>query len=83
MIEAIQFSSFSEFIEMGGYAFNVWSVYGLFTVFLIANLLIPMRRNKQIIRELKRRNLLNTEFNNGSTSNGSIVDNSDVDGEDQ
>jgi len=83
MIDAIQFSSFSEFIEMGGYAFNVWSVYGMFTVFLVANLLIPMRRNKQIIRDIKRRNLLNTEFNNASTSNNSITHNSDADGEDQ
>ncbi|MDP6414153.1 MAG: heme exporter protein CcmD, partial [Gammaproteobacteria bacterium] len=83
MIEAIQFSSFSEFIEMGGYAFNVWSVYGMFTIFLIANLLIPMRRNKQIIRDIKRRNLLNAEFNSGSTSNNSVADNSGADGEDQ
>ncbi len=26
---------------MGGYAFNVWSVYGLFVIFLAANLIIP------------------------------------------
>jgi|ETNmetMinimDraft_11_1059920.scaffolds.fasta_scaffold458813_2 heme exporter protein D len=83
MIEAIQFSSFSEFIEMGGYAFNVWSVYGMFTVFLLANLLVPMRRNKQIIRDIKRRNLLNAEINSGSTSNNLIADNSGADGEGQ
>jgi heme exporter protein D len=53
----IQFSSFQEFIEMGGYAFNVWSVYALFTVFLVANLLLPMRRRKQLLRELKRRRI--------------------------
>jgi heme exporter protein D len=53
----IQFSSFQEFIEMGGYAFNVWSVYALFTVFLAANLLLPMRRRKQLLRELKRRRI--------------------------
>ena len=83
MIEAIQFSSFSEFIEMGGYAFNVWLVYGMFTVFLLANLLVPMRRNKQILRDIKRRNLLNAEFNSGSNSNNSMADSSDADGEDQ
>lgn len=59
MFELIQFSSFSEFLEMGGYAFNVWSVYALFTVFLAANLLIPMRRNKQIMKDLKRRMIIN------------------------
>ena len=42
---------------MGGYAFNVWSVYALFTVFLAANLLLPMRRRKQLLRELKRRRI--------------------------
>ena len=59
MFESIQFSSFSEFVAMGGYAFNVWSVYGLFTLFLIANLYLPLRRKKQIMRDLKRRMLLN------------------------
>ena len=42
---------------MGGYAFNVWSVYALFTVFLVVNLLLPMRRRKQLLRELKRRRI--------------------------
>ena len=40
---------------MGGYAFNVWSVYGLFAIFLAANLIIPLRRKKQLLKELKRR----------------------------
>ena len=55
MLEALQFSSFSEFIEMGGYGFNVWSVYGLFAIFVAVNLILPMRKRKQIIREQKRR----------------------------
>ena len=55
----VQFNSFSEFLSMGGYAFNVWSVYALFAVFVLVNLLAPMRRRKQIIRELKRRAVLN------------------------
>ena len=59
MFESIQFSSFSEFLEMGGYAFNVWSVYALFALFLIANLYLPLRKKKQIMRDLKRRMLLN------------------------
>ena len=59
MLEAIQFSSFGEFINMGGYAFNIWSVYAIFVVFIAANLIVPMRRRKQIVKELKRRAVLN------------------------
>jgi heme exporter protein D len=58
MFESIQFSSFSEFLEMGGYAFNVWTVYALFVLFLAVNLYLPLRRKKQIMRDLKRRMLL-------------------------
>jgi len=57
----MQFSSFQEFIEMGGYAFNVWSVYGMFIIFLAINLYGPLRKNKQIIRDLKRRYAINSQ----------------------
>ena len=55
MIDAIQFSSFAEFLDMGGYAFNVWSVYLLFAIFLTVNLTSPVRKRKQILRDLQRR----------------------------
>ncbi|MEZ5491663.1 MAG: heme exporter protein CcmD [Gammaproteobacteria bacterium] len=58
MFDRIQFSSFGEFLSMGGYAFNVWSVYLLFFVFLLVNLLGPLRRRKQILKELQRRAVL-------------------------
>ena len=64
MIDAIQFSSFSEFIDMGGYAFNVWTVYALFVVFLVANIMLPLRKHKQILREQKRRRIINSERKN-------------------
>lgn len=67
MFNSIQFSSFSEFLEMGGYAFNVWSVYALFIVFLAANLLIPMRRNKQIRQDIKRRIAINEDRNQSNS----------------
>tara|TARA_B100000575_G_scaffold84682_1_gene66870 strand:+ start:239 stop:484 length:246 start_codon:yes stop_codon:yes gene_type:complete len=57
----MQFSSFQEFIDMGGYAFNVWSVYGMFIIFLAINLYGPLRKNKQIIRDLKRRYAINSQ----------------------
>lgn len=55
MLEAIQFSSFSEFIDMGGYADKVWPVYFLFAVFLAVNLIGPRLKRKRILKELKRR----------------------------
>ena len=57
----MQFSNFQEFIEMGGYAFNVWSVYGMFLIFLTVNLYGPLRKKRQIIRNLKRRYALNAQ----------------------
>ena len=57
----MQFSIFQEFIEMGGYAFNVWSVYGMFLIFLTVNLYGPLRKNRLIIRDLKRRYALSAQ----------------------
>ncbi|PCJ23116.1 MAG: heme exporter protein CcmD [SAR86 cluster bacterium] len=64
MLDALQFSSFSEFIDMGGYAFNVWSVYGLFALFVAVNLIMPVRKRKQILREQKRRLSFSESENN-------------------
>ena len=58
MIDGIQFSSFSEFLNMGGYGFNVWAVYLLFGVFLAVNLLGPLRSRKRLMKELQRRAVL-------------------------
>ncbi|MFK7864414.1 MAG: heme exporter protein CcmD [Pseudohongiellaceae bacterium] len=62
MFEAMEFASFSEFLDMGGYAFNVWAVYGLFTVFIAANLIAPKLKRKAIIKEQYRRIELNEEI---------------------
>jgi len=61
MFDAIQFSSFNEFFTMGGYAFNVWSVYFLFGLFLFANLYFPVQKNKRIMKSLKRRILFSEQ----------------------
>ncbi len=45
----------SEFFHMGGYAFFVWTSYGLATIILIANIILPMQRKKEIMNNLKRR----------------------------
>ena len=55
MFDELQFSSLGEFLAMGGYAFNVWSVYALFAIFLTANLAFPLRRRRRILREQRRR----------------------------
>ncbi|HAS48125.1 MAG TPA: heme exporter protein CcmD [Gammaproteobacteria bacterium] len=62
MLDAIQFSSFAEFIDMGGYGFNVWSVYGLFAIFVAVNLVLPLRKKQKILRQLKRRMMLEEEI---------------------
>jgi heme exporter protein CcmD len=61
MFEGIQFSSFGEFIAMGGYAFNVWAVYLLFALFLVVNLLGPLRIRKRLIKDLRRRTMLSED----------------------
>ncbi len=78
MFEAIQFSSISEFFGMGGYAFNVWSVYALFVLFFFVNLYFPLLRNKQILREQRRRLFFNKEMqsNNGDPKDSDSVSNS-------
>ncbi|MDG1026842.1 MAG: heme exporter protein CcmD [Gammaproteobacteria bacterium] len=63
MLDAIQFSSFADFIDMGGYGFNVWSVYGLFAIFVAVNLILPLRKKQRILRQLKRRMTLDEEIN--------------------
>ncbi len=40
----------SEFFAMGGYAFYVWTSYGLTFVVLLANVLIPIMQRKQFLR---------------------------------
>lgn len=51
----LQFSSLSEFLQMGIYTFHVWSVYLLFAIFISYNLLSPRLQRRQFIREQRRR----------------------------
>lgn len=45
----------SEFFHMGGYAFFVWTSYGLAAIILLANIILPLQRKKEILGNLKRR----------------------------
>jgi heme exporter protein D len=47
--------SLADFLNMGGYAFYVWSSWGLALVILIANFVGPLQREKQLLRELAQR----------------------------
>jgi len=39
------------FFAMGGYAFYVWTAYGICFVVLLANILIPIKQRKQFLRQ--------------------------------
>lgn len=48
--------SVQEFFAMGGYAFYVWTSYGLTLIVLLANIIIPVVQRKQFfINTLKKR----------------------------
>ena len=44
-----------EFLAMGGYAFYVWSAYGLGLVVLVWNVVAPRRRERQLRAALATR----------------------------
>jgi len=69
MLDAIPFSSFAEFVDMGGYGFNVWSVYALFAIFVAVNLILPLRKKQKIIHQLKQRMTLDAEIQSEDESN--------------
>ncbi len=45
----------NEFFHMGGYAFYVWTSYGLVLIVLLANLIIPFKQEQTILRTLARK----------------------------
>lgn len=44
-----------EFFAMGGYGFFVWSSYGLTALLLVGNLVLALRRERRVLRELSTR----------------------------
>jgi heme exporter protein D len=48
-------SAFTEILQMGGYAFYVWTSYGLSLVVLLWCIIAPRQREKQLIRSLQKR----------------------------
>tara|TARA_R100001377_G_scaffold33954_1_gene18648 strand:- start:1137 stop:1379 length:243 start_codon:yes stop_codon:yes gene_type:complete len=62
MFEQIQFNSVAEFLQMGKYTFHVWSVYGLFSIFIFVNLFLPRVQRRQFIREQRNRALRDAQL---------------------
>jgi len=46
--------SWSEFFEMGGYAFFVWTSYGLTLAVILLNIVMPVLHRKKVINRVKR-----------------------------
>jgi len=44
-----------EFLHMGGYAAYVWSAYGISLVVLVLNIILPIRREKELLNSLKKK----------------------------
>lgn len=45
----------SEFLHMGGYAFYVWTSFGIATVVLTVNIIQPLLRHRQLRRKIALR----------------------------
>lgn len=50
----MQFSSLSEFINMGGQGLYVWSSYGISLLVLAVNVLVPLLRKRSISKEIQQ-----------------------------
>lgn len=44
-----------EFFAMGGYAFYVWTSYGLALLVLLINLILPWQEHKQVLKTIARK----------------------------
>ena len=44
----------NEFFHMGGYAFYVWTSYGIALFVLLLNVIIPLRQRKQRLADIAR-----------------------------
>ncbi|GMR01469.1 MAG: heme exporter protein CcmD [Gammaproteobacteria bacterium] len=46
--------NWAEFFDMGGYAFFVWTSYGLAFIVIVANIVSPIMQRKKVISRIKR-----------------------------
>jgi heme exporter protein D len=45
----------NEFLHMGGYAFYVWTSYGIALMVLVVNIITPVRQRKKLLAEIARK----------------------------
>ncbi len=43
--------SLQEFLHMGGYGFYVWTSYGIATIILLVNIILPILQRKSFLRQ--------------------------------
>ena len=48
--------SLNEFFHMGGYAFYVWTSYGLALAVLLINVILPLRQRRKLLNDIARTN---------------------------
>ncbi len=46
--------NWKEFFDMGGYAFFVWTSYGITLIVMVANIIAPIMRRRKVILRIKR-----------------------------
>jgi len=46
--------SLNEFFHMGGYAFYVWTSYGIALLVLLANVVMPLRQRRKVLTDIAR-----------------------------
>ena len=46
--------SWSEFFDMGGYAFFVWTSYGIALLVVVLNIVMPVLHRKKVINRVRR-----------------------------
>jgi len=46
----------NEFLNMGGYAFYVWTSYGLALAVLLINVILPLRQRRKLLNDIARTN---------------------------
>ena len=45
------FTSFSNFIHMGGYAVYVWPAFAITLIVLVINIIIPARSHRKLLKQ--------------------------------
>jgi len=49
-----QFSSLTEFLQMGTHGFYVWSAYGVSLLIIGANVVLPLLKKRSLINQLRQ-----------------------------